>query len=73
MKGFPVYLALIFTFLLGIHEGFIALWRSGEDAPAAVFPYRAESLPNADRQALEKGISVGSVDALHRLLEDYLS
>jgi hypothetical protein len=38
-----------------------------------VFPYRAEMLPAADRQALEKGIRIESEDELARLLEDYLS
>lgn len=73
MKGFPIYLALIFTFLLGTQDGFIALWRHGAQTPAVVFPYRAENLPPADQRALEKGIRIETEAELHRLLEDYLS
>lgn len=73
MKGFPVYLALIFTFLLGTHEGFIALWQGDAKEPVAVFPYRSESLPLSDRQALEQGIRIETEADLARLLEDYLS
>lgn len=73
MKGFPIYLALIFTFLLGTHEGFVALWRHGDQRPAVVFPYRAANLPPADQQALEKGIRIETEAELARLLEDYLS
>lgn len=73
MKGFPIYLTLIFTFLLGTHEGFVALWRDDAPIPAEVFPYRAESLPPADQQALKRGIRIRSEEELDRLLEDYLS
>lgn len=73
MKGFPIYLALIFTFLLGTHEGFIALWHGGAEEPSAVFPYRTESLPPADQLALENGIRVPTEEELSRLLEDFLS
>lgn len=73
MKRFPIYLTLIFTFLLGTHEGFVALWRDGAPIPAQVFPYRTESLPLSDQQALEKGIRVRSEVELSQLLEDLLS
>ena len=73
MKGFPIYLTLIFTFLLGTHEGFVALWRDDASIPAEVFPYRAERLPPADQQALKRGIRIRSEEELDRLLEDYLS
>lgn len=73
MKGFPIYLTLIFTFLLGTHEGFVALWRDNVPIPVEVFPYRTESLPPADQQALKKGIRIRSEEELDRLLEDYLS
>ena len=67
------YLTLIFTFLLGCHEGFVALWKPPTEEPAAVFPYAVTSLPQADQQRLKKGIEIPNSDALMALLEDYLS
>lgn len=66
-------LLLAFGFILGIHEGRIALWREGETKPAKVFPYRAEMLPEADQDALREGIVIPDENALSSILEDYLS
>jgi hypothetical protein len=68
-----VYLTLFFTFLLGSHEGFIALWTSPGGNPIQVFPYSVASLPPEDQKRLEAGISLDSEEALIGLLEDYLS
>ena len=68
-----LYLTLIFGFLLGISDGYIALWKDGNADPLQVFPYKAENLPIADQQALEKGIHLESKRELIQLLEDYLS
>ena len=74
MKGIrQLYLALIFGFLLGISDGYIALWKDGSEKPVEVFPYQARLLPVADQQALEKGIPIDSAEDLQRLMEDYLS
>lgn len=73
MKQIPIYLTLIFAFILGSHEGFVALWRSPGGEPDQVFPYSVSSLPRADQQRLEKGIVIESREELMRLLEDYLS
>ena len=67
------YLALIFTFLLGCHEGFVALWKIPDPEPVYVFPYSITSLPPGDRDKLEQGIPVRTRQELSRLLEDYLS
>ncbi len=67
------YLALIFTFLLGCRDGFVALWKIPEEEPVYVFPYSITSLPPADRQKLETGIKVETNQELMELLEDYLS
>lgn len=64
---------LLLGFILGTHQGYIALWKDGNAKPIRVFPYSASSLPTADRQALEQGIPIESRDDLLRLLEDYLS
>lgn len=71
-KG-SMYLALFLAFLLGSHKGYIALWKNGSPEPVRIFPYRVTSLPPADQQALEQGISVDSRQELVQLLEDYLS
>ena len=68
-----LYLTLIFSFLLGTHEGFVTLWKIPQKEPAVVFPYRVSSLPAVDRQHLQKGISVKTKEELMILLEDYLS
>ena len=66
-------LLLSFGFILGIHDGRIALWRGGEAEPVKVFPYRAEMLPESDQKALARGIVISDEKSLSRILEDYLS
>ena len=68
-----LYLTLFFTFLLGNHEGFIALWINDNPQPEAVFPYCVASLPPADQAAVNEGISIKSKAELICILEDYLS
>ena len=67
------YLTLFFTFLLGSHKGFIALWTSPGGEPDHIFPYSVSSLPPADQKRLEAGIEIRSEEELLALLEDYLS
>lgn len=68
-----MYITLLFGFLLGIRDGYIALWKDGNATPIRVFPYRAEYLPEADQRALENGIHIDGEEELKPLLEDYLS
>lgn len=72
-KRFHIYLSLIFTFILGLHEGNVALWIEPSPEPAVVFPCRAELLPEKDRSLLEAGIRVENTGQLQQLLEDYFS
>lgn len=60
-------------FLLGIHDGKVALWVDEDPQPLQVFPYQASLLPEEDQQALRKGIHAGNPQELARLLEDFLS
>lgn len=60
-------------FMLGVHDGRVALWKEDDPQPIRIFPYRVTSLPPADQRALEKGIVIEAKEQLHRLLEDYLS
>lgn len=59
--------------LLGIHEGYIAIWRDGEADPLQVFPYRAELLPEQEQRMLAEGIYIRDERHLHSLLDEYLS
>lgn len=64
---------LMFTFLLGSYKGYLALWQDNDPEPKQIYPCAVASLPDADREALEKGIYIGTNDELSRRLEDYLS
>ncbi len=66
-------IAFAISFLLGIQDGYIALWKDGCKAPVEVFPFRAEMLPTSDQKRLEEGIRIESSEELARLMEDYLS
>lgn len=67
-----LYLALILSFILGVHEGNIALWKEGSTAPDRVFPYQARMLPPEARTALEQGIRFDNLEQLKALAENYL-
>lgn len=66
-------LTLCMGYLLGAHNGRVALWKGDDPEPARVFPYSVSSLPKADQEALKKGIRLESREELYRLIEDYLS
>ena len=72
-KRAHLYFSLIFLFILGCKDGFIALWKDSDPEPVRVFPYSVQSLPPADQKALEKGIPIEDAEDLKHLLEDYLS
>ena len=74
MRDFrKVFLTILVGFLLGISDGYIALWKCGDPTPLQVFPCRVEMLPPADQQVLAQGIHISSEQELSQLLEDYLS
>lgn len=64
---------LLLVFLLGIHEGRIALWKDGDSTPWRVFPYPVAALPLQTQQQLQKGMRVDTMEDLDRLLENLLS
>lgn len=64
---------LLFGFILGIHEGKVALWKENSPKPIKVFPYQASLLPEADQQRLKEGVHVESISQLRKLIEDYFS
>ena len=67
-----LYLTFALSFLLGVHNGNVALWTDGEE-PARVFPCPVSMLPADARAALEKGVRVESLEELEQLAENYLS
>ena len=64
---------VMFGFLLGVHNGMVALWKDGKTDPVRVFPYSVSNLPPNDQQALAEGIHLNSKLELIKLIEDYLS
>lgn len=73
-KMYSIYCIILSIFILGSYQGHIALWeqeRTGE--PIQIYPVSVSMLPEADREALERGICADSQEALAAMLEDYLS
>lgn len=64
---------LLLGFLLGVHEGKVALWKDNKKEPIRVFPYSASLFPEEDRKVLEKGIHFNTLSELKRFAKDYLS
>lgn len=58
-------------FLLGIHNGRVALWKEPDPEPRKVFPYPVTMLPQDIQQALQEGIYIESETDLERLLENF--
>ena len=65
--------AFLSVYLLGIHDGKIALWSGDDPEPIRVFPDSASMLPEEARKQLEAGIPIESMEDLNRLAEAYLS
>lgn len=65
--------AILSLYLLGIHDGKVALWKGDDPEPIRVFPYRASMLPEEAQSKLKAGIPIDSMEDLNRLIEAYLS
>lgn len=63
---------LCLGFLLGVHNGQIALWKDQDPIPAKVFPYSVSELPVPVQLALRSGIPINGMEDVERLLEKYL-
>lgn len=59
--------------LLGTWKGYVALFESGKEEPRQIFPCPVDTLPEADRLALEEKIPIRNQRDLQKALEDYLS
>lgn len=66
-------LALCFSFLLGIKDGKVALWKEGQSEPVKTYPYPVSMLPKVARDALKEGVPLESEQQLYDIIEDYLS
>lgn len=60
-------------YLLGQHEGRLAVFIIGKKEPELIFDRYLHYLPDIDREKLEKGIEVAEYSELMRLIEDYTS
>lgn len=64
---------VLLGFLLGVHDGRIALWKDGSEQPWRIFPYPYAVLPADTKRELEKRIRIDTMEDLDRLLENLLS
>ena len=65
----PFFLAA--ALLLGIKDGYIALWKDEDPQPWKILPLHADQLPETDQIMLEHGIRIRSEEELWELLEDH--
>lgn len=65
-------LTLLLGFLLGVHQGRVALWRDEDPEPVRVLPCPVRELPLSEQLLLKIGIRIPSDSELGKLLEDYL-
>lgn len=74
-KGLCRQLAMLFLlgFLLGIHEGRVAIWKDGSEKPWRVLPYPSLVLPAETQAKLRRGIRIDTMEDLDALLENLLS
>jgi hypothetical protein len=73
-RGVSTFLcaALLAVYLVGIHEGKVALWKDNNPQPIKVFPYQVSDLPQEAQRQLEAGVKVKSLRELRKLAEQYL-
>lgn len=64
--------ALLAVYLVGVHDGKVALWKDNNPAPIKVFPYNVSDLPQEAQRQLEAGVKVNSLRELRKLAEQYL-
>lgn len=62
----------LFSMLLGVKRGYLALWNGEDPQPVFTFPVTVSTLPPADQILLRRGIIVENPQSLQALLEDYL-
>lgn len=73
MKKCIFTIIILFGLYLGIHNGYLALFKGESPLPDTVLPYRAALYPKIDQEALADKIPVKTPAQLKKLLEDFLS
>ena len=63
---------MLSLYLLGVHDGKIALWQGDDPEPVKVFPYSVSMLPKEAQERLEAGIPINSMAELRKLAQAYL-
>ena len=64
---------LLRSFLLGVHDGRLAMWKDDDPTPCKVFPCPVLVLPKAVQQQLRAGVRLETMEDVNRLLENFLS
>ena len=64
---------LMMSFLLGVHDGRLAMWKDEDPTPCKVFPCPIIVLPKQVQQQLKTGIRLQTIDDVNQLLENFLS
>ena len=65
--------ALLLGFLIGNYNGRLAVWKEDDPEPYRIYPCPVYLLPRAERQMLQKGIRIDSMEDLSNFLENFLS
>ena len=68
-----LYCSLLLAFLLGTHNGYVALMEDDHSTVIHVFPTQAVDLPIQKQKQLEQGIPISDSYQLVQFLKDYLS
>lgn len=64
---------LMAVYLLGIHKGYVAIWKDEDPEPMVVTEMPADLLPAEDAAKLAAGIRLPNDYPLSKVLEDYCS
>lgn len=64
---------LLLGFLVGSYNGRLAVWKGDDPQPYRIYPCPVYLLPKEDRQALQRGIRIDSMEDLSNFLENFLS
>ncbi len=65
--------SLLLGFLLGSYQGRLAVWKDDDPEPYRVYPCPVSLFPREEREALQRGIRIDSMDDVSQFLENFLS
>ena len=64
---------ILLGFLIGNYNGRLAVWKDDDPEPLRVFPCPVYLLPKKDRDALQAGIPIDSMEDVRHFVENFLS